>query len=45
VTATTEFHREQVGELIKENLRIRQREIAVKIGISQEYVGHIIDIL
>jgi hypothetical protein len=45
VTATDEFHREGVDELVKENRRITQGEISVKIGILQERVGHIIDIL
>jgi len=30
---------------IKENVQIIQKEIAIKIGISQEHVGHFIDIL
>jgi hypothetical protein len=44
VTATDEFHKEWVDELTRENQRTTQTEIAVKIVISQERVGHIIDI-
>jgi hypothetical protein len=45
VTATDEFHKEQVDDLVKENWLITQRQNAVKIGISQERVYHIIAIL
>lgn len=45
MTANDQFHREQDAELIKENQQITQRETSVKIGISQERVGHIIDSL
>jgi hypothetical protein len=45
VTATDEFRRKKVDELIKDNQCITQRETAVKLGISQEHVGQIIDVL
>lgn len=45
VTATDQFHVGKVDELIKDNRQITQREIAAKLGISQERVGHIIDVL
>ncbi|XP_070617038.1 protein GVQW3-like isoform X1 [Erythrolamprus reginae] len=45
VTATDQFHVKRVDELIKDNQQITQREIAAKLGISQERVGHIMDIL
>jgi hypothetical protein len=38
VTATDEFHKKKVEELIKDNHWITQRENAVKRGISQKYV-------
>jgi hypothetical protein len=34
-TATSEFHKKKVGELIKEDQRITQRVTAVKFGILQ----------
>jgi hypothetical protein len=45
LTATDEFLKEKVDELIKHNRWITQRENAVKLHISQECVGHIIDVL
>ncbi|GFG30795.1 hypothetical protein Cfor_00178 [Coptotermes formosanus] len=44
LTATDEFHKKMVDEMIK-NERITQRETAVKLGISQERAGCIIDVL
>lgn len=44
MTATSEFHTRKVDELIKDDWLITHREIAVKIGISEECVGHIIDV-
>jgi hypothetical protein len=43
--AANEFHKIKIDELIKDNQRPTQRETAVKLGISQECVGHIIDVL
>jgi hypothetical protein len=43
--ATNEFHKKKVDESIKDNQQTTQRETAVKLGISQECVGHIIDVL
>jgi hypothetical protein len=45
LTATSEFHKKKVDKLIKDNQRITQREVAVKLGISQECMGHITDVL
>jgi hypothetical protein len=45
VTATDEFHKKKVGEMIKDYQWITQTETAVKLGISQEHVGHIIYVL
>jgi hypothetical protein len=45
VTATDEFHKNKFEEMIEDYQRITQRETAVKPGISQECVGHIIDVL
>lgn len=45
VTATGEFHKKKVYELIKDNERITQREAATKLGILQECVDHIIYVL
>jgi len=45
VTAADEFHKKKFDELIKDNERITQREAAVKLGILQECVDHIIYVL
>jgi hypothetical protein len=45
LTATEEFRKKKVDELIKDNELIIQREIAVKLGISEERVGHIVVVL
>ena len=42
VTATDEIHKKKVDKLIKDNEHITQREAAVKLGILQECVDHII---
>jgi predicted XRE-type DNA-binding protein len=38
VTASNKFHKKKFAEFIKENQRITHREVAVKLGISQERV-------
>jgi hypothetical protein len=45
VTATDEFHKKKFEEMIKGYQWITQKETAVKLGISQEHVGHIIYVL
>jgi hypothetical protein len=45
VTATDKSHQDRVDELIRENHRIEQKEIAEALGIYKERVGHIISIL
>ena len=42
VTASDQLHQDCVEELIRGNRRIKQKEIAVALGISKERVGHII---
>jgi histone-lysine N-methyltransferase SETMAR len=44
LTATDKFHKKKVDELIRNNQWIGEREITVKLGISQERVGHVIDV-
>ena len=39
------FHEKKLDELINNNWQFAEREIAVHLGISQECVGHIIDVL
>jgi hypothetical protein len=39
-----EFYK-KIDELIKDNRRITQRDMAVKLSISQEHMGHIIAVL
>ena len=39
------LHQDRVEELIRGNRRIKQKEIAVALGISKERVGHIIGVL
>lgn len=43
--ANDEFHKKKTDELIKDNRQITQKKTAVKLGISQEHVGHITDVL
>ena len=45
VTASYQLHQDRVEELICGNRHIKQKEIAVALGISKERVGHIIDVL
>jgi len=45
VTASDQLHQDRVEELIRGNRRIKQKEIAVALGISKERVGHIIGVL
>ena len=45
MTASDQLHQDRVEELIRGNRRIKQKETAVAIGISQERVGQIIDVL
>jgi histone-lysine N-methyltransferase SETMAR len=45
VTATDKSRQDRVDELIRENRRIKQKEIAEALGISKERVEHIISIL
>ena len=44
VTAS-DHHQDHVEELIRGNLRIKQKEITVALGISKERVGHITGVL
>jgi len=39
------LHQDRVEELIRGNRRIKQKEIAVALGISKERVGHFIGVL
>ena len=45
VTASDLLHQDHVEELIRGNRRIKQKEIAVALGISKERVRHIIGVL
>ena len=45
VTASDQLHQDRVEELIRGNCRIKQKEIAVALGISKKRVGHIIGVL
>jgi transcription initiation factor IIE alpha subunit len=45
LTATDEFHKKKVDELIEDNPRITQRDMVAKLGILQERVGRIIAVL
>ena len=45
VTASDQLHQDRVEELICRNRCIKQKEIAVALGISKERVGHIIGVL
>jgi hypothetical protein len=45
VTVTVEFHKKKFDELTKDNQHITQRDTAVKLGILQECVDHIIYVL
>ena len=42
LTATDDWHKDKVDEMIQENRRITQREISEELHISQERVGSII---
>ena len=43
--ATDGFHEKKFDNLIKNNRQTTEREIAAQLGISQEHVGYIIDVL
>jgi len=45
VTASDHLHQDCIEELIHRNLCIKQKEIAIALGISKERVGHIIGVL
>jgi len=45
VTASDHLHQDRVEELIRGNGRVKQKLIAVTIGISKARVGHIIVVL
>jgi len=45
VAASDQLHQDHIEELIRGNCRIKQKEIAVALGISKERVGHIIGVL
>jgi len=45
VTASNQLHQDHIEELIHGNHCIKQKEIAVALGISKERVGHIIGVL
>ena len=44
VTASNQLHQDHVKELICGNRCIKQKEIAIALGISKERVGHIIGV-
>ena len=45
MTASDQLHQDRAEELICGNRRIKQKEIAVALGISKETVGHITGVL
>ena len=45
MTASDQLHQDRVEELIRGNHRIKQKEIAIELGISKERSGHIIGVL
>jgi len=45
VTASDQLHQDRVEELIRKSHRIKQKEIAIALGISKDRVGHIIGVL
>jgi len=45
VSVTDDKHQKQVGELIKHDRRITQKQIADRLGMSKERVGYIIGLL
>jgi len=45
VTASDQLNQDRIEELIHGNRRIKQKEIAVALGISKERVGYIIGVL
>ena len=45
VTPTDKSHQQSVEEMIRENHLIKQKDTALKLGISKERVDHIINLL
>jgi len=45
MTTSDQLHQDRVEELIRGNRRMKEKEIAVALGISKERVGHIIGVL
>jgi hypothetical protein len=45
VTATNEFHKKNADKLIKDNCRTTWSNISIKLGISEEHLGHVIEVL
>jgi len=45
VTASDQTHQDHVEELIHGNCHIKQKEIAIALGISKERVGYIVGVL
>jgi hypothetical protein len=45
VTATDDSHKKLVKKMIWENHQIKQKDITLKLGISKEGVGHVINLL
>ena len=45
VIATDKSHQKWVEKMIWENHQIKQKDIAIKLGISKEGVGHVINLL
>jgi len=45
VSPSDQLHQDRVEELIRGNRRIKQKEIAVALGISKERVGHTVPVL
>jgi Mn-dependent DtxR family transcriptional regulator len=45
MTATDESYHECFEEMIRETGHIQQKDTALKLGISKERVGHIINLL
>ena len=45
MAAIDQLHQDRLEELIRGNRHIKQKEVAVALGISNERVGHIIGVL
>ena len=45
MTASDQLHQDRIEQLIRGNCHMKQKEIAVALGISKERVGYIIGVL